>query len=243
LYDYGFLDMAESYLQHIMDTLGPEIDAGTPMVVLEPSCCSVFRDELNGLFPHSPRAHKLMEQTFTLSEFLSKKADGYEPPKLERKAVVHGHCHHKAIMRLNDAESLLKKAGLDYELLDSGCCGMAGSFGYEKDKYEVSIKAGERVLLPAIRNADASTIVIADGFSCKEQIAQQTNRNALHTAEVLAMALHKGPNGRGGAFPEQHSIASRVQAQKRSVKRAAMVLAAVLAGAGVIAFIARGRGQ
>ncbi|HET7209363.1 MAG TPA: FAD-linked oxidase C-terminal domain-containing protein [Terriglobales bacterium] len=241
LYDYGFLDMAESYLQRILDTLGPEIDAGTPVVALEPSCCSVFRDELNGLFPHSPRAHKLMEQTFTLSEFLNKKADGYEPPKLERKAVVHGHCHHKAIMRLNDDESLLYKTGLDFELLDSGCCGMAGSFGYEKDKYDVSIKAGERVLLPAVRNADASTIVIADGFSCKEQIAQQTNRSALHTAEVLAMALHKGPNGPSGAFPEQHSIAPRVQAQKRSMKRAAIAMAAVLAGAAAMMLVVRRR--
>jgi len=100
LYDYGFLDMAKSYLLRILNTLGSEIDAGTPMVVLEPSCCSVFRDELIGLLPEDPRAHKLAEQTFTLAEFLEKKADGYQPPELKRKAIVHGHCHHKAIMRL-----------------------------------------------------------------------------------------------------------------------------------------------
>lgn len=188
LYDYGFLEMAKGYLRRILVGLGSEIDRGTPLVVLEPSCCSVFRDELTNLFPGLPRAERLKNQTFTLSEFLDKQS-GFAPAPLKRKAVIHGHCHQKAVMRMKAEESIFKKIGLDYEMLDSGCCGMAGSFGFESDKYDVSVKVGERVLLPAVREATPSTILIADGFSCREQIAQLTGRQALHTAEVLALAM------------------------------------------------------
>jgi Fe-S oxidoreductase len=241
LYDYGFLNMAKSYLGRILSTLGPEIELGTPMVVLEPSCCSVFRDELNGLFPDSEYAHKLMEQTFTLSEFLSKKADGYQPPKLDRKAIVQGHCHHKAIMRLDQEESMMKKMGLNYEVLKSGCCGMAGSFGYEKEKYDVSIKAGERALLPEVRKSGLSTLIVADGFSCKEQIEQETNRHALHLAEVLSIANHKGKYGPDGIYPEQHSIEARLAAQRRSMWRAGAITAGVLAGTVMFAILRKRR--
>lgn len=220
LYDYGFLDMAKSYLNKIMTSLGPEIDAGTPIVALEPSCCSVFRDELHGLFPDSPRAEKLRKQVFTLPEFLEQNGNGFRIPKLNRKAMVHGHCHHKAIMRMDHEESVLKKMGVDYELSNAGCCGMAGSFGYEEDKYDVSIKAGERLLLPKVRKAGLNTIIMADGFSCKEQIAQETNRHALHTAEVMASALRHGPRGMDGYYPEKEFVAPRLEAQKRSMRRA-----------------------
>jgi Fe-S oxidoreductase len=231
LYDYGFLDMAQSYFDQIFRALEPEIVQGTPMVVLEPSCCSVFRDELNGLRPDSHQAHKLMEQTFTLAEFLQKKAPHYQPPKLRRKAVLHGHCHHKAIMRMDCDKELLKKMELEIGELDSGCCGMAGSFGYEKEKYEVSMKAGERVLLPAVRKAGLSTIIMSDGFSCKEQIEQDTGRYALHTAEVLALAQRHGPHGLRSAYPEKEFVEPRLQAQKRSMMRAGVITGAVLAGA------------
>ncbi|MGE5724002.1 MAG: FAD-binding and (Fe-S)-binding domain-containing protein [Acidobacteriota bacterium] len=231
LYDYGFLDMAQSYFDQIFRALGPEIEQGTPMVVLEPSCCSVFRDALNGLRPDSPQAHKLMEQTFTLAEFLQKKAPDYQLPKLKRKAVLHGHCHHKAIMRMDCDKELLKKMELDIGEPDSGCCGMAGSFGYEKEKYEISMKAGERVLLPAVRKAGLSTLIMSDGFSCKEQIEQDTNRHALHTAEVLALAQRHGPHGLRNAYPEKELVEPRLQAQKRSMMRAGVITAAVLAGA------------
>jgi hypothetical protein len=110
---------------------------------------------------------------------------------LQRRAVVHMHCHHKAILRTGPEEAVLKKLGLDYKVLDSGCCGMAGSFGFEKDHYEVSIASGERVLLPAVREADQGALIIADGFSCREQIAQTTDRRALHLAEVIQLALHQ----------------------------------------------------
>ncbi len=229
LYDYGFLDEAKQYLTNILDTLADDIDAGTPMVVLEPSCCSVFRDELNGLMPNSQRAHSLMESTFTLSEFLEKKVPNHQPPKLKRKAIVQGHCHHKAIMRMENDESVMHKMGLDYEVLNSGCCGMAGSFGYEADKYEVSIACGERALFPAVRNAGISTMIVADGFSCKEQIEQDTPRHALHLAEVMQIALHQSPGEATWMYPEQNIVAKRTAAQRKSMARAAWMSGAVLA--------------
>jgi Fe-S oxidoreductase len=143
------------------------------MVVLEPSCCSVFRDELHNWFPESSEAKLVAENTFTLSEFLEQKIYDYRPPSIHRKAIVQGHCHQKAIMRMKEEKSLLGKIHLDYRILESGCCGMAGAFGYEKDKYDVSIACGERSLLPEVRKAGLSTLIVADGFSCREQIAQQ----------------------------------------------------------------------
>jgi len=154
---------------------------------------SVFRDELINLFPNDIGAKRLSQQTFLLSEFLVKKAEHYQLPQLQRKALVHGHCHHKAIMKMTDEEAVLAKLGLDFKALDSGCCGMAGAFGFEKDHYDVSIKVGERVLLPAVRSASQDTLIIADGFSCREQIAHCTNRRALHLAEVIQMAMHESP--------------------------------------------------
>jgi FAD/FMN-containing dehydrogenase/Fe-S oxidoreductase len=237
LYDYGFLEMAKAYLGRILDALGPEIDRGTPMVVLEPSCCSVFRDELTGLFPGVPRAEKLKKQTFTLAEFLEQR-ESFSAPTLRRKAVVHGHCHHKAIMRMKGEESLFKKIGLDYKVLDSGCCGMAGSFGFEDDKYDVSVQIGERVLLPAVREADASTFVIADGFSCREQIAQLTDREALHTAEVLSLAMDDNATT-ADSYPERPIASSRKNAQKKSMWKAGLTVAAMAVAGALILFARR----
>jgi Fe-S oxidoreductase len=187
LYDFGFLDQARSYLKNIMERLGPQIDAGMPFVVLEPSCASVFRDELLNFFPTDERARRLAKQTFLLSEFLAHQAPGYTPPQLSgRQMVVHGHCHHKALMGMQDEISLLRATSADVSVLDSGCCGMAGPFGFEKDKFAVSQALGERVLLPAVRGASAETILVSDGFSCREQIRQNSPRHALHLAEVLA---------------------------------------------------------
>jgi Fe-S oxidoreductase len=190
LYDFGMLDKAKQYLQRILKVLAQEIDAGLPIVVLEPSCASVFRDELRNLFPEDPRAHRLRQQTFLLSEFLQHHAPGYQPPQLSQKLLLHGHCHHKAIMKMTDEEALLRRMGADPKSLDAGCCGMAGPFGFEKDKYAVSQAIGERVLLPAVRAAEPDTIVISDGFSCREQIVQATGRKAMHLAEVLQQAMH-----------------------------------------------------
>ncbi|MDQ2690713.1 MAG: (Fe-S)-binding protein, partial [Chloroflexota bacterium] len=139
-----------------------------------------------------------------LAEFLDKQANGYEPPKLQRKALVQGHCHHKAIMRMNSEENILTKMGLDHEMPDFGCCGMGGSFGFERgEQYEASVKIGERELLPAIRNTPAETLVIADGFICREQISQRTDRHALHLAQVMQMALHEKSGDPPRAYPER----------------------------------------
>jgi Fe-S oxidoreductase len=190
LYDFGMLDKARLYLHRILETLAPEIDAGLPIVVLEPSCASVFRDELRNLFPEDPRADRLRRQTFLLSEFLQHHVPGYQPPRLQQKLLLHGHCHHKAIMKMTDEEALLRSMGSDLKSLDAGCCGMAGPFGFAKEKYAVSQAIGERVLLPAVRAAEPDTLIVSDGFSCREQIVQATGRKAMHLAEVLQRALH-----------------------------------------------------
>src|SRR6266478_142523 len=139
LYDHGFLDMAKAYLEGILDALKEQISQGVPLVVLEPGCCSVFRDEMLNLFPKREDARKLASLTLTFAEFLEKHAPAFAAPKLEKKALVQGHCHHKAIMRLKHEKAQIEKLGLRYEVLESGCCGMAGAFGYEADKYGISM--------------------------------------------------------------------------------------------------------
>jgi Fe-S oxidoreductase len=193
LYDYGMLDTAKRLLRRILDTLREEIRNGVPVVGLEPSCVAVFRDELVNLFPDDEDALRLKTQTFTLAEFLQKKAPGFRIPSLTHEALVHGHCHQKAIMKMDAEKALYKKMKLNFRLVDSGCCGMAGAFGYEKGShYDVSVAAGELVLLPAVREASRDALIIADGFSCREQILQQTGRQPMHTAEVLELALRQG---------------------------------------------------
>jgi FAD/FMN-containing dehydrogenase/Fe-S oxidoreductase len=187
LYDFGFLPAARNYLRRVLETLAPEIDAGQPIVFLEPSCASVFRDELHNFFPQDPRAAALRQQTFLLSDFLARHAPGYQPPSLPGQSIVlHGHCHHKSIFKMASELDLLRRTGADVTLLDSGCCGMAGPFGFEREKFEISQTLAERALLPAVRQADPRTILVTDGFSCREQIAQNSPRRALHLAEILA---------------------------------------------------------
>jgi len=239
LYDWGMLDRAKSLLLEILDALAPEIDSGIPVVVLEPSCAAVFRDELVNLFPNDERARRLSQQTFLLSEFLEKKAHHFQLPRLDRKALIHGHCHHKSVMKMTDEEAVLKKMGVNYEAPAPGCCGMAGSFGFEADKYEVSLAIGELELLPAVREAAPGCVIIADGFSCREQIAQCTDRRALHLAEVIQMALREGPLGSRGAYPEQANVQRRQAELERSMKRAGLAVAAVAAGAALLWTIGR----
>jgi FAD/FMN-containing dehydrogenase/Fe-S oxidoreductase len=191
LYDFGMLSEAKGYLETIMNALSTEIDAGSPIVVLEPSCASVFRDELRNLFPRDARANHLRQQTFLLSEFLQHRAPGYAPPKLSTKILLHGHCHHRALMKMGDEESLLRRTGAQVQCPDTGCCGMAGPFGFERDKYPIAQAIGERVLLPAVRSAAPETLIVADGFSCREQIRQSTGRTAMHLADVLHSALRR----------------------------------------------------
>jgi Fe-S oxidoreductase/FAD/FMN-containing dehydrogenase len=185
LYDYGFLDLAVRMLRRILDALREEIRLATPVVVLEPSCAAVFRDELPALFPKEEDARRLSEQTFLLSELLEKRAPDFRFPAVSGKALVQAHCQQKAVLTMDAEESLLRRLGLDVEVLDAGCCGMAGSFGFEKDHYDISVKIAERALLPAVRRADADTLIVADGFSCREQISQLAGRQPLHLADVL----------------------------------------------------------
>jgi len=189
LYDFGLLDSAKRYLHRVLDALAPQIAAGLPVIMLEPSCASVFRDELGNLLPDHAVGQQLRKQTFALSEFLQSKAAGYTPPPLPgRKVVLHGHCHHKAVLKFAEEEALLKRMGVELKSLDSGCCGMAGPFGFERGKFEISQALGERVLLPAVRAAPDDTLVVTNGFSCREQIVQNTRRQPLHLAEVLQLA-------------------------------------------------------
>lgn len=187
LYDFGFLDEAKKYLTNILDEFEPQIMAGIPVVMLEPSCASVFRDELVNFFPTDERAIRLSKQTVMLSEMLARSSNGWRPPQLaNRRIVVHGHCHQNAIMTMKDEVALLRATGAKVEVLDSGCCGMAGPFGFEADKFEVSQTLAERVLLPAVRAAGADDLLVSNGFSCREQIKQNTPRRAVHLAEVMA---------------------------------------------------------
>lgn len=188
LYDYGMLRSARRLLEDILDALGPAIDEGIPLVGLEPSCLAVFRDELHGLFPSDERARRLREQSYVFSEFVQKFAPDFSFPALHLRAVVQTHCHHHAVMGFRDEEALLRRLGVDADVLRSGCCGMAGSFGFEEQKVDLSLRAAERVLLPAVREAD-DALILADGFSCRTQIEQGTGRRALHVAELARAAL------------------------------------------------------
>jgi FAD/FMN-containing dehydrogenase/Fe-S oxidoreductase len=190
LYDHGMLNRAKRLLLQILDELSPEIDAGIPVIGLEPSCVAVFRDELLNLFPNDKRAQSLSRRTFLLGEFLETHAPDFSLPRLDRGAILHGHCHQKSLMTMTAEEAVLRGLGIDFHSPAPGCCGMAGSFGFDPEKYDVSIAIGELELLPAVRQAPADWLIIADGFSCREQIAQSTPRRALHLAEVLQMALH-----------------------------------------------------
>jgi FAD/FMN-containing dehydrogenase/Fe-S oxidoreductase len=196
LYDYGMLRLARRLLHRVLDGLREEIRAGTPVVALEPSCGAVFRNELVNMLPGNEDARRLARQTQTLGEFLARHAEGWEIPRLESKALVHFHCHQRATSDTDCDCAVLDRLGLDYEVLDTGCCGLAGSFGYEAgERYELSVKAGERVLFPAARGASAHTLLVTDGFSCRTQVEHGSQRSPLHLAQVLQMAIQRGPAG------------------------------------------------
>jgi FAD/FMN-containing dehydrogenase/Fe-S oxidoreductase len=241
LYDCGMLDRAKSLLLETLDVLEAEIEAGIPVVVLEPSCAAVFRDELINLFPKDERALRLSQQTFLLSEFLERHAGEFDLPKLSRKALVHGHCHHKSVMKMTAEEATMRRMGIDYQMPSPGCCGMAGSFGFEQDKYDVSVAIGELELLPAVRKASPDCLIIADGFSCREQIAQCTDRHALHLAEVIQMALRDELAGMGEGFPEHGRVERQRVEVAQSLKRAGLGVAAVAAGVGLLWALGRRR--
>ncbi|MEZ5291016.1 MAG: FAD-binding and (Fe-S)-binding domain-containing protein [Vicinamibacterales bacterium] len=235
LYDYGLLEEARRHLRGIMDALADDVRAGTPLVGLEPGCVSVFRDELANLFP-GVAAHERPEM-LTFAEFLDRHGDRLASVRLDRRALVHGHCHHKALVGDDCDRRVLARAGVRAEFPDAGCCGMAGSFGFEAAHYETAMAVGERVLLPAVRSAAADTLVVADGFSCREQIAQATDRRALHLAQVVRMAIEDGPSGPVGERPERRYAVDHAHARLSAREVAAAGLVTVgLATAGVAAW-------
>jgi FAD/FMN-containing dehydrogenase/Fe-S oxidoreductase len=230
LYDYGMLDLAEAYLRNVLERLEADIQAGTPVVGVEPSCVAVFKDELVKLWPNDEDAQRLCKQSYHFSEFMKTEVNGWQPPRLHRKALLHGHCHHKATGGIRPEKELLEQMGVDVEQLDSGCCGMAGGWGYETGHYDVSIACAERVLLPTVRDAAPETLVVADGFSCRSQIEQaETGRRALHIAQVLALAHEYGPAGPAGAHPERAAPARPRPRPARAASRAAVAIGAAAA--------------
>jgi FAD/FMN-containing dehydrogenase/Fe-S oxidoreductase len=188
LYDFGHLDAARQYLADVLDRMAPHIDAGLPFIFLEPSCASVFKDELPELFPRDARATRMRELVWLLADWLAAEAPDFATGRLNGAHIlIHGHCHHKAVFGGPKKEiALLRQAGAVVDLIEAGCCGMAGPFGFEADKFEVSKAIAGQGLLPTVQAAGPMTIVVADGFSCREQIMQLGHRQAMHFAEVLA---------------------------------------------------------
>jgi FAD/FMN-containing dehydrogenase/Fe-S oxidoreductase len=223
LYDFGMLKLARRQLEQILDRLRPEIRAGVEIVGLEPSCIDVFKDELVNMLPHDEDAKRLSKQTYSLVEFLADRLE-WEPPKLAGRAVVQGHCHHRAAAKdMEHDEKVLDRLGLDYEVLDTGCCGMAGSFGYHAgEHYDVSVAVAKHGLLPKLKETPRSTLVVADGFSCRSQIEQLDGRKALHIAQVIQQALREA--GRTG--PEATAAAPRGRGRVAVAALSAFSLAA-----------------
>jgi len=185
-YDVGLLGPARAALERVLTVLAPALEAGTPIVVLEPGCLSVFRDELGQLFPDDARAARLAAQVRPLAAFLE--ARGWTPVPATGRVLLHGHCHQKALYGLKSEENLLRAAGYTVVAPDAGCCGMAGAFGFKPRHLEASKKLAARALLPALDAEARATPVVADGFSCREQIEDLAARPTLHLAELLAGA-------------------------------------------------------
>jgi Fe-S oxidoreductase len=236
LYDYGFLDLAERYLQDSLDVLREHVREGTPVVGMEPSCLAVFKDELPKMLPHDDDASRLARNAHHFAEFFS--TFGIEPPKLQGHALMWGHCHHRATGGMDGEQQLLETMGLDVEPLTGGCCGLAGSWGFEKGKYGISVDCGEQALLPAVRAADQQTVIVADGFSCKTQIEDAgTGRRALHVAELMQLAREHGRQALTKTQPPERLLGRRPSpgGLRRTVRTAAPLAAAASVAGAVLA--------
>lgn len=196
----GQLPFAQKVLRRALDILSPYLEAGTPIVGLEPSCTAVFRSDAPELMPADPGAQRLARQVRTFVEHLVHHApEGWQPPQLARQATVQTHCHQHAIMKFDADRELMRRAHLDADVLDEGCCGLAGNFGFERGHHRVSMAVGESGVLPAVRVAAPDSPLLADGFSCRTQIEEggAGRRRALYLAEVLALGLD-------GTLPSEH---------------------------------------
>ncbi len=187
----GLLADAASSAKENLAILLPYAREGIPIVGCEPSCILTFRDEVPDLFPVAD-TRVVADNVFLIDEFLHARGR-ISWPAAGRKVLLHGHCHQKAMVGTRSAASVLTSAGFEVEVVDSGCCGMAGSFGFEREHYEISMAIGERRLLPAVRRMRADDDVVAMGVSCRQQISQGTGRRAKHLVELLAEMLPPGP--------------------------------------------------
>jgi len=192
LYDFGFLATAKRLLREILDELRDDIRRGVPIVGLEPSCIAVFRDELINLFPDDPDAQRLSKQVFTIAEFIEQIGAIERLPVSGRRVVVQGHCHHRSVMGIGADRRVLAQVAPSHEILDAGCCGMAGAFGFESEHYDLSVACAELELLPRLRQGPEDTTVLADGFSCREQISQLSGRRPIHLVELIRDAIEHG---------------------------------------------------
>jgi FAD/FMN-containing dehydrogenase/Fe-S oxidoreductase len=188
LYDWGMLERAKRHLQNILKVVSRDVSEGIPIVVLEPSCYSVFKDELPNILANREPAVRLSQQVYLLGEFLEKFAPDYAPD-IREKLIVQTHCHQESLLGHDADEGLLRRTGATIEMIPPNCCGMAGAFGFEEDKYDISMKIAEHTMLPRIRENEEA-VIVASGFSCREQIEQATGKHALHLAEILQRALH-----------------------------------------------------
>lgn len=189
LYAEGMLPTARRLWRDTLASLASEIEAGTPVIGLEPACTTAFKDELVSLFPKDERAKALSAQTVFFPDFVNANAERFDLPQIAEPALVQVHCHHHAVLHPSGETSLHEKLGLDATIAPSGCCGMAGSFGFAKETAEIAQACGERVILPLVREASPQTTILANGFSCREQIEQNTRRETLHIAELMARRM------------------------------------------------------
>ncbi|GAA1005840.1 lactate dehydrogenase [Acrocarpospora pleiomorpha] len=185
----GQLGIARRVAARTTRALTEVVDRGIPVVGLEPSCTAALKTDLPDLLADDPVARGLADAISTFAELLTQRTPGWKPPRIEVTSLSQTHCHQHATSGFGADAALLAAAGVDNQVLDSGCCGLAGNFGFEDGHYDVSIAAGEQVLLPAVRAAAPDTVVLADGFSCRTQIAQATDRTATHVAELIATRL------------------------------------------------------
>lgn len=191
LYDFGMLDKAKNYLEKTMHALATYIEEGIPFIGLEASCIAVFRNELGNLFPNHLNAQRLANLFHTFPEFILQHWERFPFQSHHQKVLMHRHCHHQAVMGYDADKEVLKKIGFKVNIPDTGCCGLAGSFGFEKgEKYDLSIQAGERKLFPRV-NSMEEDYLITDGFSCREQIKHGTGKMPMHTVELLHKAIQK----------------------------------------------------
>ena len=229
----GQLATAKKILRRTLDILAPQLRDGTPIVVLEPSCCATFRSDLPDLLYGDEDARRLAKQTFTLAELLRNRAPDWRPGNIDRSAIMQPHCHQHAIMGTQADQELMREYGIDAQILDAGCCGLAGNFGFEAGHYEVSMACAEDKLLPAVRAANRNAVVLADGFSCRTQIEQgNTGRTAVHLAEVLASGLDQTDAAGADVVPLRPKAPS-------VIARAAVLTVALAALAGAVTLLGK----